>query len=156
MRPVTLGELILTVKDKSGDSYRRMAERAAAHGYTLTFSRIQQLAEKPPTAVPKRDTLMGLAVALGVPVEDVAMAATESLLGEMGVDLSADLINNSRARAFVTITEGLDDATVGHVLSVTRKLVETFESAGLGHAAGTGGAPRDEPSTPGAGGDDPE
>ena len=147
---VTLGELILTVKDKSGDSYRKMADRAGADGYALTFARIQQLAERPLTAVPKRDTLLALAVALGVPVEDVAMAATESLLREMGVDLSVDLLSNSRARAFVTITEGLDDDAASRVLRAARTLADVFESAGHGQAADDDASPHGEDTTPGA------
>lgn len=135
MSRVTLGELILSTKDKTGDSYRRMAERAKEAGHPITFSRIAQLATKPLTAVPERSTLLALSVALGVPVEDVALAAVESLLLEMGVDLSVDVLNNSRARAFVTLTEGMSDTTVSHLLRVTRTLAESLESAGQGQAA---------------------
>jgi hypothetical protein len=156
MTRVTLGELILTVKDKSGDSYRKMAERASAHGFPLSYARIQQLAENPLKSVPQQDTLLALSHALGVSVEDVAQAATASLLREMGVAMSPDLVNDQRARAFVTITQGLDDDSLGHVLRVTERLVEALESAGQGQTSEPEGAPRDERKATGTTGDGPE
>lgn len=149
---VTLGELILSTKDKTHDSYRRMADRAAAAGYPITYSRIAQLATKPLNAIPERNTLLALGTALGLPVEDVALAAVETLLLEMGVDLSVDVLNNSRARAFVTLTEGMSDTTVSHVLRVTRTLAESLESAGQGQAADDSAAPPGEPTSDGGGG----
>jgi hypothetical protein len=155
MDGVTLGELILSTKEKTGHSYRHMAEVAKEAGYPIAFARIQQLASKPLTAVPERSTLLALGVALGLPVEDVAMAAVESLLLEMGVDLSMDVLNNSRARAFVTLTEGMSDTTVSHVLRVTRTLAESLESAAQGQGAEDGAASPGEPSVNGGGGDAP-
>lgn len=152
MSRVTLGELIHTVREKTGESYRTMANRATSHGYAITMAHIQKLATKPISAVPGRDTLLALAVALGVPVEEVALAAVEGLLADMGVELSPNVMIDSRARAWVTLTEGLSDDTVSRLLHVARPIAEALETAGHGQAS-SNGAPRggeDQPGGPGA------
>lgn len=146
---VTLSELIERARDKTGDSYRELAERAQAKGFSLTGSSIHRLAVNPLRTVPEPQTLRALAYALNETVETVTLASVASL----GIELSPEVTKQSRARAWLTLTEGRSDEEVAHLLRVTRTVAEALDSA-AGAAAEPPGAtpPGDEEQVRGTGG----
>jgi len=63
----TIQDLIQRHRDRTGDSYRKIADRAHASGYPLKHQTLAELATSPPRQWPKNpDTIRALAVALGV------------------------------------------------------------------------------------------
>lgn len=122
---VTLSELIERAKDKSGESYRELAERAQARGFSLTGSSIHRLATTPLRSVPEPESLRALAVALDESVESVTLASVASL----GIDLSPEVTEQSRARMWLTLIEGRSDEEVTHLLRVIRSVADALDSA---------------------------
>jgi transcriptional regulator with XRE-family HTH domain len=81
-RMTALQRLIQTQKDEQQLSFGKIAERAgrrADGAPRLSRSRVQQLAKSPLTRNPEEDTIRGLASGLGVPVDTVRDAVSESL-----------------------------------------------------------------------------
>jgi transcriptional regulator with XRE-family HTH domain len=76
---MTLSELIKTIKEKRGLSYRQLGDLALQAGGVASAPNFHHLAERSLTEFPKRKTIFALAAALGVEPEEVAYAALESL-----------------------------------------------------------------------------
>lgn len=141
---MTLAELIERARDKSGDSYRELAERAQRAGFSLNGSSIHRLATSRLRSVPDTQTLHALSVALDESVETVALASVASL----GIDLSPEVRSQSRARAWLALTEGRSDAEVAHLLRIASSVADALDSAAGAVVPSQGAYPRGDDDRP--------
>lgn len=98
----TIAQLINSYRDRTGYSYRDMADHAEREGYHIKYQTIAQLARTPPKAWPKQiETISALAVALGrVHERTVVIAYAKSL----GIDVgSSDALRFALPRDFALI-----------------------------------------------------
>lgn len=148
---VKLGELISTrQKELGGPSLEALAKKAREQGYTLTKATLSAFVTRPLPEVPRRKTLEALAVALEVSFPEVALAATESLIGTSPIEVE----NQQRVSAWLTLTGGRTDEEVSALLRVVRTVAAALDAAssggrnvwrsprrGYGRPGGTRGSP---------------
>lgn len=133
----TISELIHTQRDSTGDSYREMADRAAAAGYTIKFQTLQELATVPPRGWPKKaDTFKALAHALQVSERAVVLAYARSF----GLDVSegSSLLEVLLPAGTRDVDRGLQQAIAG----VVRAAVSAQHTDG----SDTDGTPMTQPN----------
>jgi hypothetical protein len=75
---VNLSELINTIKEREGLTWRQLQDRARQRGAPVPTGMFH-MANRPLQDFPRTKTIYGISAALGVPPEEVAAAALESL-----------------------------------------------------------------------------
>lgn len=121
---VRLAGLITKRKNETGASFQSMSEAAAEAGYKLTRASIHALTRDEITEWPRPETLHGLAVALGLPVEDVLDATAESL----GIEIQRGEADQPNVRAWVALTEQHPPEVVEHMLAAARAVAAAWET----------------------------
>lgn len=80
-----IGELIRAERERSGLSYRELAGKAEAAGYSVKFQYLNALVNDGPKSWPKHpDTFRGLSVALHLPVREIVLSYAVSLGLDVG------------------------------------------------------------------------
>lgn len=131
-----LGELIRKRKSDLRLSYRRMSEKAADQGFSLSTSAIHQLAtDDRPDRTVEQQTLHALAIALDTSFAEVILC----WLATLGVELSADVVNRSDVRGYVTLTEGMSESERERALNVLRAAITIKDSDASGGVSGVNG-----------------
>ncbi|MCO7192295.1 hypothetical protein [Pseudonocardia sp. McavD-2-B] len=125
-----LGELISKRRADLGLSLEKMCVRAREQGYDLTRTTLSAFETKPLAESPKRRTMEALAVALDVPYGDVVMAVASAMAGTDMVEAA----ETQHVRAWLTLTEGMNDEQIERMLRVVRSVADALDT---GHQQST-------------------
>lgn len=122
-----LSTLITRRRRRTGDSLRTMEDRARAAGHPISRSTISAYEHGEITLQPSRDTVAGLAAALGVTYDEVAAAATETF----GLDAATlEGLRAQRAEAWLRLTDRRTDAEVDELLVIVDQVLRMRDMDG--------------------------
>ncbi|MGH3908959.1 MAG: hypothetical protein ACRDTE_32980 [Pseudonocardiaceae bacterium] len=130
---LTISELIREVKDRSGRSFRGMAEKAINAGHRVSHQYLQELAASGPKEWPRHaETIKGLAAA----TDTTEAAIVHAFARSFGLRVDPTSVAERIPPAADNLPQGVQDAIATLVWDLTREL--TPVSAGAASAASVG------------------
>lgn len=119
---LTISELIREVKDRSGHSFRAMAEQATRAGHRVSHQYLQELATAGPREWPRHaETIRGLAAAADTTEAMVVHAFARSF----GLAVDAPGLADRIPPAADRLPQGVQDAVVALIWGLTRELADS-------------------------------